>query len=311
MKDYGGFEGNAQTFRILTRLEEKSAKYCGLNLCRATLLGVLKYPYHRSVVQEKFLYDDDAREYEKWLFETTQTSLINSQENIQPFRTIVCQLMDWADDIAYSVHDLEDGLQCDFLLPSLPTEQIAEYVWKHLQPQASSLKNLTIDRVRQILEELKEKLADPQKTTRDVMRYYINRFITSAEIQARGDIGRSFDFHLQLNPPEVVQECAVFKALTLEFVILDERTTTFAYKGREIIQRIFEALLDNTSRSAGQHRFNLFSRDKREAFEKIKDHESTVTRLVCDHIASMTDGQAIRLYRRLFEATGSSPFEPV
>ena len=313
MKDYGGFEGNAQTFRILTRLEEKSAKYRGLNLCRATLLGVLKYPYRRSPGQEKFLYDDDASEYEEWLFNDLQMRLSSqaNNQNGQPSKTIVCQLMDWADDVAYSVHDLEDGLQCEFLFPSLPMERVVDCVWKHLSLNDSILEDLTIDRVRQILEELKEKLADPQKTIRDVTRYYINRFVTSVQIQPREVEGMSFNFYLKFDPSEVLQECAVFKALSFEFLIRDERTTTFAYKGREIIQRIFEALLDNTSKSAGKGRFDLFSRDKREVFENTKDDESVFARLVCDHIASMTDGQAIRLYRRLFEATGSSLFEPV
>ncbi len=190
-------------------------------------------------------------------------------------------------------------------------ERVVDCVWKHLSLNDSILEDLTIDRIRQILEELKEKLADPQKTIRDVTRYYINRFVTSVQIKPRESEGMSFNFYLKFDPPEVLQECAVFKALSFEFLIRDERTTTFAYKGREIIQRIFEALLDNTSKSAGRGRFDLFSRDKREVFENTKDNESVFARLVCDHIASMTDGQAIRLYRRLFEATGSSLFEPV
>ncbi|PSO98012.1 MAG: deoxyguanosinetriphosphate triphosphohydrolase [Cyanobacteria bacterium SW_10_48_33] len=304
MENYGGFESNAQTFRILTRLEEKTKAYPGVNLCRATLLGVLKYPYRRSFSQGKFLYDDDAAAWEEWIFRGTEYSLSNSLENSQPNQTIVCQLMDWADDIAYSVHDMEDGLHSGFLLPSLPMESITDWVWQRLQFQTKpSQYHLTKDRVKAILERLKEQVDNPQTTIREITSYYINRFVTSVKIESLGGDKNLFNYCLNI-PEEVRQECMVFKALSFEFIILDERTATFAYKGREIIERLFKALF-------GNHRFELFPREKRELIRQAEGNESAIARLVCDHIASMTDEQAIRLYSRLFESTGSSLFEPV
>ncbi len=99
----GGFEGNAQSLRLLTRLEAKVAG-AGLNLTRATLDGCVKYPWgsHQAAAEPpgKFgYYADDAAAY-RWIKDAAPDG--------QP--CLEAQVMDWADDIAYSVHDLEDGL---------------------------------------------------------------------------------------------------------------------------------------------------------------------------------------------------------
>jgi dGTPase len=102
----GGFEGNAQSLRLLTRLEAKVAG-AGLNLTRATLDATIKYPWGAPVLQgqdgppAKFgYYADDAAAY-LWIRERAPGGKL----------CLEAQVMDWADDIAYSVHDLEDGLQ--------------------------------------------------------------------------------------------------------------------------------------------------------------------------------------------------------
>lgn len=106
-KDIGGFEGNAQTLRILTTVEQKRANFQGLNLTYRTLLGVLKY-YNRfnsklsekQFSKQKFIYDRDY-EFVKTIVEGTGIEL----------RTLDVQIVDLADEIAYAAHDLEDGLR--------------------------------------------------------------------------------------------------------------------------------------------------------------------------------------------------------
>jgi len=99
----GGVEGNAQTLRLLTRLESKTfdlaGRSVGLNLSRATLDATCKYPWLRREGEHKFgVYDDDAEVF-GWL-----------RQGVGDRRCIEAQVMDFADDVAYSVHDVEDGI---------------------------------------------------------------------------------------------------------------------------------------------------------------------------------------------------------
>jgi dGTPase len=109
--DIGGYEGNAQTLRILMRLEKKHHDYRGLNLTLRTLLGVIRYPWLKEDVDRepgrkaKFVYKNDYEEINAKLKEKGCHIAV---------RSIYMQVMDLADEIAYAAHDLEDCLSIGY-----------------------------------------------------------------------------------------------------------------------------------------------------------------------------------------------------
>ena len=121
MKKGGGFEGNAQSLRILARLAKKEPQPdVGLNLTHRTLAATLKYdnpiPIRRkrgaALVKGFYLSEQD-------LVAKIQRSVLGvDAETGRPFKTIECQIMDLADDIAYSTYDLEDALKAGFVTPT-------------------------------------------------------------------------------------------------------------------------------------------------------------------------------------------------
>lgn len=133
MKDFGGFEGNAQTLRILSRLEKKIETECnngleyrvGLNLTARSLASILKYdnsiPLHNKdrenpdhVVKGYYKSEEEIVEFLKRAILGDKYKIFEARNQKQSFKTVECWIMDVADDIAYSTFDLEDGLKGDF-----------------------------------------------------------------------------------------------------------------------------------------------------------------------------------------------------
>lgn len=134
-KDIGGFEGNAQTFRILHTLEKKHYGYGGLNLTRRTLLGVVKlHQKHNQGKNKKFMYDEDF---------SLVTKILKQFKLGKEPNTIDMQVMNLADEIAYAAHDLEDCLKLDYFTID---ELLHEFKYSsEFSDTYKFLKNLVID----------------------------------------------------------------------------------------------------------------------------------------------------------------------
>jgi dGTPase len=315
MAEHGGFEGNAQTFRIVTYLEQKHPDYEGLDLCRLTLLSLIKYPYRRKAGAKKFMYEADFEREGQWLYRGTGQTLLSSYlKDEEPPRTLPCQLMDWADDIAYSVHDLEDGLAGGILHASLwDTDEFIDAIHRSVTEAPIRWQSGAPGRatVAAILRPMAGELGPygptvPKDVIREFSRRWIDRFATAGALTGGGSSPYDFRFDV---PEEIRIENQVLKAITFEYLVRDHRTSAAAFRGKRIVRRLFGALLENTKEFAKEDRYLLFPRELRESLRSYEGDATDTARFACDYVAGLTEGQAVELYSRLF--TPLSPLSGV
>jgi len=301
MRNHGGFEGNAQNLRILNRLEIKFAKKPGLDLTRASVDSILKYPKKYSDVVAnnpthlKFYYDDDDK-LVKWAKEGAPDT--NEQ-------SIECQIMNWSDDVAYSTHDLEDGIKSGFISDK-KIDSVKEQVKKTLEVDGLWNEKIWKD-VTQIIKQLSYN--DPSYHLRKAKRteriaQLIHKFITTTKVEQRKDFKKyasRYRFTLKSDQRMKIK-CKMLKQLVWEMILNDERVTTLERKGQLIVHDLFKQLTNANF----DNNIELLPKDFR---EKITLNHEDHRRVVCDYIAGMTDHYAIRLYSRILESDIHSIFE--
>lgn len=306
----GGFEGNAQSLRILTRLEPKRfaptdgdpgrpapgpGRSVGLNLSRAALDAATKYPWPRGAHpgdpgSTKYgVYADDLPVFH-WL-------RIDAPEGRRCFEATV---MDWSDDVAYSAHDVEDGLQAGHIDPAALrcAEERAELfeVAKRYVPDAPAEEfGAALDRLR--AQEWWPRSYDGSARARaglkDFTSQLIGRFCLAAEqaTRARYGPGRLTRYTAELVVPrEVRLECAVLKAVAVRYVMQREEQAQLRARQRIVIAELAEAL----TRSAPQGLDPVFAALHQEAGD-----DRAAQRAVIDQIATLTDASALALHARL------------
>lgn len=293
----GGFEGNAQTLRILTRLEPKRAhpdgRPAGLNLTRASLDAATKYPWRRGAgpgETTKFgVYEDDLPVFD-WFRDGAP----------QGGRSFEAEVMDWSDDVAYSVHDVEDAIASGRLDPRAlrdPAEAAAVVATagRHYAPDlpegvlAAALERiLATGTVPMTHGGSRADLA----ALKDMTSRLIGRFVLAAELATRERFGPGplSRHHARLVvPDETRAECAILKAVAAHFVMfVTERLEVMADE-REIIKALVAAYLADPGRLDPDLRGDL------ETASQTGD--PAVLRVVVDQVASLTDVRA----RLLFE----------
>ncbi len=300
MRRHGGFEGNAQTFRILTRLERKHSAYEGLNLTYQTLDGVLKYKTCIDAATiaaapetpAKGFYADDQE---------FVAAIVNATGNGRE-RSFECQIMDVADDIAYSVHDLEDSLKAglitltDFHRP--PHPRVVRVVNEKLAPLRLAVGEQQICAELKIIAQRLETLErEANRAARKMLtRDLIHEFASTVSVHS--------DSRIDADAPTRIR-IEVLKAFESHKVIHNPRVTTLGHKGQEVLRRLF-AVLDQGKASIG-----LFPEDHGEDYERalLDDNEQTRKRVICDFLAGMTDSYAMRFYSRLFVPGEGSFYE--
>ncbi|NKQ53894.1 deoxyguanosinetriphosphate triphosphohydrolase [Amycolatopsis sp. K13G38] len=280
----GGFEGNAQTLRILTRLEPK-LEPAGLNLTRACLDAATKYPWRREPGQAKFgVYDDDLEIF-TWMREGAPDRR----------RCLEAQIMDWSDDVAYSVHDVEDGVLAGRITLAVLADAgeraaVAELAAKHFSHQSvSALESaarelLTLPAVADAASydgSLRGHVALKRMTSE-----LVGRFATAAVTSTRAAHGEGplvrYDADLEV-PEQVAAEVALLKALALRYVMSDPRRLAMQEGQRQVLTELVEALAKR-----GPEALDTVFHPAWEA----ASGDAGRLRVVIDQVASLTDAQA-------------------
>jgi len=288
MSDAGGFEGNAQTLRLVTETIYQGTR--GMNPTRAFLDGILKYKSLRGDLpadpppENHFLYDGQAVALDFVLDGRGFPPEFTPGRARNAFRSIECQIMDWADDTAYSVHDLIDGIHAGFLSPGRITR------WAEgadLVPSAAAA-------VEYLLKAIAEHKVEGRLERR------IGGFIRSCELREDpaflADATNRHRYRLDIEP-DAALECATYKRLALDCVFLSHQLKQLEYKGEQMLSRLFD-IMGGEYLERAKPRFNLLPPDTA-ALIAAAPERAAKARILCDYLAGMTDGFAARTYKRL------------
>jgi len=289
----GGFEGNAQSFRLLVRLEAKTVDAdgisLGLNLTRASLDAATKYPWPRATNARKFgVYDDDLEIF-NWVREGAP---VGSQ-------SFEAQIMDWSDDVAYSVHDLEDALVTGQVKLNDLTNDFPD-IYK--DAQLDNLADITIDEARIALENLQQLSCWPKEYDgshralaglKDLASQLVGRFARVAEEATRAQYGQGdlTRYNANLVVPRAQRvEVALLKSLA-GFYIINSATSAKRYDNEQVlIHELVAAVLKDAPNTLE----TFFLQDWKRATT-----DAARLRVVIDQVASLTDPGAIALSARL------------
>mgnify|MGYP004490484797 CR=1 FL=1 len=289
----GGFEGNAQTLRVLTRLEAKVAG-AGLNLTRASLDAACKYPWQRRPGTRKFgVYADDLPVF-AWIRATAPAG---------ERRCLEAQVMDWADDVAYSVHDVEDGIHGGYVRlgplladaderAELCADVAATYSDESPEALVEALDLLLADEVVIAAAE-HDGSYRAQAALKRMTSVLTGRFVASAVGATSSRHGtepvRRYAADLVV-PPTVRNQCALLKGMALRYVMRSPGAGARYERQREILTTLVEALC----RRAPDRLEPLFA----EMWHAAGDDAARL-RVIVDQVASLTDPAAVAWHAEL------------
>ena len=293
--DAGGFEGNAQTLRVLTRLEPKrvhdDGRPAGLNLTRASLDAVVKYPWARGQgpyeTAKYGVYAADLPVFQ-WFREGADGGV----------RCLEAQVMDWSDDVAYSVHDVEDAIASGRVDPRVlysPTEVrvVAELARTAYAPDlpveafvAAAQRLVATGTVPHSFTGTRADLA----ALKDMTSRLIGRFLSAVEMATRSRYGPGslarFAADLVI-PDDVRAECSLLKAVAAHYVMFTDERRSVMGRQEEVVRALVEGYRGHPER---------LDADLAADFAGAADDAARL-RVVLDQIASLTDARAVTLAR--------------
>ena len=322
MADYGGFEGNGQTLRILTLLESHSPEN-GLDLTRRTLLGVLKYPvpyanlcktsspdatdksanlnFQQTWKPPKCFLDTEQEVFNWIVAPLSNTDQLRFCEYTRPttqshgrslHKALDTSLMNLADDIAYGVHDFEDGIVLRLL-----TREHWQEVAQQLDPKWAEKNNLL-----QIETMLFTRTDNSGYSRRQAVGALVHALISSAELKLNDEFEEPLLGWNVILPEEPQRFLKALKETVSRHVIQLNTVQAATFKGRKIVLSLFDALSAEPEMLLPSSFQLLWKEAKSDLQQK---------RIICDFIAGMTDQYANRFYERLFLPGHGSVFDRI
>jgi dGTPase len=287
----GGFEGNAQTLRLLTRLEPK-VPGAGLNLTRATLDAALKYPWLGGRESKYGVYAEDAEVF-AWIRQ--------GAPDRRP--CLEAQVMDWADDVAYSVHDLEDGLHAGLIT----MKNLQSFSERAVVAQTTASNycgdEVPVAELAEVLDSLLELEAwpahydggpDTVAALKNLTSELIGRFCVAAQQATLARFGRSGPLTRYaadlIVPRRQRLECALLKGITAHYVMSRAGAAQAQARERELLAELASAIERGAPRT-----LDPLLRPSWEA----AGSGAARRRVVIDQVASLTDTSAIAWHHRL------------
>jgi dGTPase len=263
MKDYGGFEHNLQSLRVVDQLEQKYAEFPGINLTYETREGILKHCSKKNAIE---------------LGEIGQRFIEGRQPGLE------AQLANLADSIAYNNHDVDDGLRCSLIT----VEQLRE----------TRLFAMQCETVSKLYPQL-----EGRRMINETVRRMINHLVVDLIENSRArlldsgvrDIEQVRDYAepLLMHSDDVARDSLELKQFLRRNLYEHYRVLRMSKKAARVIREMFQAFMDDYRILPTQ--YHALSS------EMAGDSESALARVIADYIAGMTDRYAITEYRRLFE----------
>ena len=299
MKNYGGFEANAQTLRLISEIFYTSDKIRkGMNPTRAFLDSILKYKVlfgQMKNPENHFIYDLQKKYLDFVNLDFANGNHINKEKIIQfesgekyaNSHSIECQIMDWADDTAYAVNDIVDSIYVGFMTIA----RLARWQDSH--------KDSLTDNQNNYLQEIIQWIKSGQFKSK--FGAQIGDFIHACSLVEQDNKMSKFTNRYKYNlkiDKQFREKAEFYKRISYDLVFQSAQLHQMEFKGNSMLTKIFEVLKENYVDRIKQGKLLPDFSDmiiRREPEKEVR------MRLVCDYIAGMTDAFALRTYKRLFD----------
>lgn len=319
MRKYGGFEGNGQTLRILSKLDKYTDSF-GMNPTRRLLLGVLKYPVNYSKVCVETAYGelklpkwlskakeqhppkcylDDEKEIVDWILEPLtavereeflECEVNEGKHSKTKYHGLDTSIMELADDISYSLHDFEDAISLGM---------ITKAIWEEHTNQAVSI----FSDCEIVLTELTKELFSSESYLRKkAIGNLVHTLITHTYVTSSGVKNATtplIKWNAFLEDKYEKMRKHIFD-LVITKVIKTPNVQQLEFKGQKLVIELFEALSSDPERLLPT---TTVAKYKKAESEREKQ------RVICDYISGMTDEYATRLYEKIYAPHKGSIFD--